>query len=244
MSFFRAPNIGVIFLGDFMFYNFLSLFLVIDDNASSSFMWVSYVSLFVLVAILLALSFLKKNLTTKTLAFAGLTIATSFALSFLKVSPVTYGGSITLASMLPISIFAYAFGLVPSLLVGLIYGFLQFIQNPYIFSYATFFLDFLLAFSSIAMMPIIKKLFKDKKYTPIIAISFVFLIRFIFHFMSGLIYFENGGIWANLPKDNAFIYSFLYQITYLLPDLLVNLVVLFPLIKTNKFSLLLNYMNK
>ncbi|MBO5926000.1 MAG: energy-coupled thiamine transporter ThiT, partial [Clostridia bacterium] len=111
-------------------------------------------------------------------------------------------------------------------------------------SYATFFLDFLLAFSSIAMMPIIKKLFKDKKYTPIIAISFVFLIRFIFHFMSGLIYFENGGIWANLPKDNAFIYSFLYQITYLLPDLLVNLVVLFPLIKTNKFSLLLNYMNK
>jgi thiamine transporter len=146
--------------------------------------------------------------------------------------------------MLPISIFAYAFGLAPALLVGLIYGLLQFIQNPYIFSYATFLLDFLLAFSSIAMMPIIKKLLGDKKYTPAIAICFVFLVRFIFHFMSGLIYFDNGGIWANLPQDNAFIYSFLYQITYLLPDLVVNLIVLIPLIKTNKFELLLKYMNK
>ncbi len=227
-----------------MFYNFLSLFTVIDDDASPKFMWVSYVSIFVLIAILIILSVSKKTLNTKTLAFAGLTIATSFTLSFLKVSPVTYGGSITLASMLPIAIFAYAFGLVPSLLVGLIYGLLQFIQNPYIFSYATFLLDFLLAFSSIAMMPIIKKLFGDKKYTPAVAICFVFLVRFIFHFMSGLIYFDNGGIWANLPKDNAFIYSFLYQITYLLPDLLVNLAILIPLIKTNKFDLLLNYMKK
>ena len=227
-----------------MFYNFLSLFTIIDDDASSSFMWVSYVSMFVLIAILVVLSVFRKNLNTKTLAFAGLTIATSFTLSFLKVSPVTYGGSITLASMLPICIFAYAFGLIPALLVGFIYGFLQFIQNPYIFSYATFLLDFILAFSSIAMMPIIKKLLGDKKYTPAVAICFVFLVRFIFHFMSGLIYFDNGGIWANLPQDNAFIYSFLYQITYLLPDLIVNLVVLIPLIKTNKFDLLLKYMNK
>ncbi len=227
-----------------MFYNFLSIFSVIDDDASSSFMWVSFVSLIVLIAILVVISVFKKNLTTKTLAFAGLTIATSFTLSFLKVSPVTYGGSITLASMLPICIFAYVFGLVPSLLVGLIYGLLQFIQNPYIFSYATFLLDFLLAFSSIALMPIIKSIFKDKKYTPVVAICFVFLFRFIFHFMSGLIYFDNGGIWANLPQDNAFIYSFLYQITYLLPDLAVNLAVLIPLVATNKFKVLLNYLEK
>ena len=227
-----------------MFYNFLSIFTVIDDDASSGFMWVSYIAISVLVAILMLLSIFRKKLTTKTLAFAGLTIATSFALSFLKISPVTYGGSITLASMLPICIYAYCYGLGPALLVGLVYGFLQFIQNPYIFTYATFLLDFLLAFSSIAMMPIIKTLFKDKKYTPAVAICFVFLVRFIFHFMSGLIYFDNGGIWANLPKDNAFIYSFLYQITYLLPDLLVNLTILIPLLSTNKFKLLISYMQK
>ena len=227
-----------------MFFNILSFFNVIDDNASTVFIFVSSISLAVLVAILVVLSIFRKTLTTKTLAFAGITIATSYVLSFLKVSPVTYGGSITLASLLPISIFAYAFGVAPALLVGLIYGILQFIQNPYIFTYATFLLDFLLAFSSIVMMPIIKKLLKDKKYTPMVALAFTFVLRFIFHFMSGLIYFENGGIWANLPKDNAFIYSFLYQITYLLPDLIICEVVLFPLIKTNKFNMLLNYLQK
>ena len=146
--------------------------------------------------------------------------------------------------MLPICIFAYAFGFAPALLTGLIYGFLQFIQNPYVFNYATFFLDFLLAFSSISMMALAKTIFKDKKYTPIIGISLVYLVRFTFHFLSGLIYFDNGGIWANLPQDNAFIYSFLYQITYLAPDYLINLAILFPLIKTDKFNLLLKQITK
>ena len=93
-------------------------------------------------------------------------------------------------------------------------------------------------------MAVSRKVFKDNKWTPIIGITLVFAFRFLCHFGSGLIYFENGGIWANLPKDNAFIYSFLYQITYLLPDLIVNLVVLFPLLKTNKFKLLISYMQK
>ncbi len=227
-----------------MFYNFLAAFSVIDNDASPLLMWITIVSVIILLAVLVVISVFKKTLTTKTLAFAGLMVATSYALSFLKVSPVTYGGSITLASMLPICIFAYSFGFTSSLLVGLIYGLLQFIQNPYIFTYLTVLLDFLLAFSSISMMAIARIIFKDKKYTPVIGICFTFLLRFIFHFFSGIIYFENGGIWANLPKDNAFIYSFLYQITYLLPDLLVCLVVLFPLVNTNKFKTLQNYLEK
>ena len=227
-----------------MFYNFLSLFSVIDNDASTTFTLILTLSLVALLAVLVVISIYKKNITTKMLAYAGLTIATSYTLSFIKVSPVTYGGSITLASMLPICIFAYAFGFAPSLLVGLVYGTLQFMQSPYIFTYLTVLLDFLLAFTSICLMAVAKKVFKDKKYTPIIGICLVFLVRFIFHFMSGIIYFENGGIWANLPQDNAFIYSFLYQITYLLPDLLICLAVLFPLIKTNKFNVLLNYITK
>lgn len=227
-----------------MLNNLLSIFTVIDDDASPKFLWVTIITLIALVLVFVLLVLFKKELSTKTLAYSGLTIALSYVLSFLKVSPVTYGGSITLASMLPICIFAYAFGLAPALLTGLIYGFLQFIQNPYVFNYATFFLDFLLAFSSISMMAIAKTVFKDKKYTPIIGLGFVYVVRFIFHFLSGIIYFENGGIWANLPQDNAFIYSFLYQITYLLPDFLINFAFLFPLVKTNKFNLLLNQMTK
>ena len=227
-----------------MLTNLLSIFTVIDDNASSKFLWVSIITLIALIGALVAIVIFKKELSTKTLAFSGLTIALSYVLSFVKFSPVTYGGSITLASMLPICIFAYAFGFAPALLTGLIYGFLQFIQNPYVFNYATFFLDFLLAFSSISMMAIAKIIFKDKKYTPIVGLSLVYLFRFTFHFLSGLIYFDNGGIWANLPQDSAFTYSFLYQVVYLIPDYLINLAFLIPLIATNKFGLLLNQIKK
>ena len=227
-----------------MLTNLLSIFTVIDDNASSKFLWVSIITLLCLLLVFVLIVIYRKDLTTKTLAFSGLCIATSYVLSFVKFSPVTYGGSVTLASMLPISIFAYAFGFVPALLTGLIYGFLQFLQNPYVFNYATFFLDFLLAFSSIAMMALARKIFKDKKYTPILGLAFVYLLRFLFHFLSGLIYFDNGGIWANLPQDNAFVYSFLYQIVYLVPDFVINLAILLPLCKTEKFNLLLKSMTK
>ena len=225
-------------------FNFLSLLSVYDDDASSTFILITSITVVLLVAMLVALCFASKKLNTKTIAYASMAIASSYILSFLKVSPVQYGGSITLCSMVPIAIFAYCFGFFPSLLVGLIYGLLQFLQNPYIFNYLTLILDFILAFTSIIAMPIIKKVVKNEKLSPILGIAGVYVLRFLFHFMSGIIYFENGGIWANLPADNAFIYSFLYQIVYLLPDLIVALAVIIPLTTTNQFKRLTKFLTK
>lgn len=225
-------------------FNFLSLLSVYDDDASSTFILITSITVVLLVTMLVALCFASKKLNTKTIAYASMSIAASYILSFLKVSPVQYGGSITLCSMVPIAIFAYCFGFFPSLLVGLIYGLLQFLQNPYIFNYLTLILDFILAFSSIIAMPIIKKIVKNEKLSPILGIAGVYVLRFLFHFMSGIIYFENGGIWANLPADNAFIYSFLYQIVYLLPDLIVALAVIIPLTTTNQFKRLTKFLTK
>ena len=217
-------------------FNLLSIFGVIDDTANKTFVTISILVAVILVLILVAFSFRKKTFETKTLVFAGLMIATSFVLSFIKVRPVTYGGSITLCSMLAICIYAYAFGFLPALFVGIIYGILQFFEGgAYIFNYATFFLDFIFAFSSIIMMPIARKLVKGKNAF-IIGLSLTFLLRFIFHFTSGILYFVNGGIWADLPQDNAFIYSLLYQVTYLVPDYLICLIVILVLNKTNTLN--------
>ena len=216
--------------------NLLSIFGVIDDTANKTFVTISILVAVILVLILVAFSFRRKTFETKTLVFAGLMIATSFVLSFIKVRPVTYGGSITLCSMLAICIYAYAFGFLPALFVGIIYGILQFFEGgAYIFNYATFFLDFIFAFSSIIMMPIARKLVKGKNAF-IIGLSLTFLLRFIFHFTSGILYFVNGGIWADLPQDNAFIYSLLYQVTYLVPDYLICLIVTLVLNKTNTLN--------
>lgn len=226
-------------------FNLLFFNGVFDDYVEIRYVFVPIIAIIVLIGILVVVSLNKKKFNTKCIAFAGITIATSFVLSYLKFSPVTYGGSVTIASLVPICIFAYMFGFAPALLCGMIYGLLQFVQaGMYVFTPLTFLLDYLLAFSAIALMALAKKMTKNSKYAPVVGICLVYLIRFIFHFMSGLIYFENGGIWANLPQDNAFIYSFLYQITYLGPDLIIASIATYLLCATNTFKRLIAFSEK
>lgn len=45
------------------------------------------------------------------------------------------GGSITLASMLPLMVYSYMFGARKGVFAGLIYGVLQFIQNPQVYEW-------------------------------------------------------------------------------------------------------------
>ena len=51
----------------------------------------------------------KKKFDTKSLAYAAICLATSFVLSFIKIAPVPNGGSITLASWVPVLIYTYAY---------------------------------------------------------------------------------------------------------------------------------------
>ena len=184
------------------------------------------VLLIVAVAILLA----RKKLATLDIAYAGVAISISFVLSFLKVTPVQYGGSITLASFVPLLIYAYYFGFAKALICGLIYGLLQFVQDPYILTPATFTLDYLLAFASIAFMGLFSKL-PLKASTLILGASSTFIARFTMHFISGILYFNHNAIWVNLPANSAAQYSFLYQIVYLVPDFIIYLIALLVLLK-------------
>ncbi|MBR2384770.1 MAG: energy-coupled thiamine transporter ThiT, partial [Clostridia bacterium] len=68
-------------------------------------------------------------------------VALSFALSYIKLFEMPQGGSVTLFSMLPIMLFSYIYGMKKGLLVGVIYGLLQAVQDPYIIHPAQFLLD-------------------------------------------------------------------------------------------------------
>ncbi len=175
---------------------------------------------------------------TKHIAFAGVTLASSFVLSYLKVSPVLYGGSITLASFVPLLLYTYIYGASEGLLVGLIFGLLNFISGPYILTPMTFILDYLLAFASIAVIGFFGKgKLADK--SPVLAFTLgciaVYATRFLFHLFSGFIYFSQGAIWVDFPAwavSNAFIYSFIYQCIYLPADCFIACAVGALLVKT------------
>lgn len=206
-----------------MLFNLLTDEAAIEKMTNITF-WLSIAALVLILAVVVILCFAARKMNTRSIVFAGITIALSFCLSYIKVTPVTYGGSVTLASMIPVMIYAYFYGFGPGLLCGVCHGLLQFIQSPYVLTPVTFILDYLLAFASIAIVPLFKFI-KNKSVSLLVGITVAYAARFLFHFVSGIIYYNMGAIWVDLPTDTAFIYSFLYQCVYLIPDWIIAAVV-------------------
>ena len=77
-----------------------------------------------------------KKMTTKQLVFCAAAMALAFVTSYVKIFQMPWGGSVTLCSMLFIVLVANWYGVGTGVLVGLAYGILQFIQEPYVLSFS------------------------------------------------------------------------------------------------------------
>lgn len=210
--------------------------------------WVSIAAIAVLIVALVLICIFNKKYSTREIAFAGVCLAASFALSFVKVSPLQYGGSITLASFVPLLIYAYKYGPIKGMLAGLILGLFNFISDPYMLTPLTFILDYLLAFASIGLMGFAPKFGKLSVVAKVsIGTVLVYVARFIFHLVSGFIYFAEGAIWVTLPDSilgSMFLYSFVYQCVYLPADCAICVGVLIALSATKTLDRLFEFMDK
>ena len=228
---------------------FLYSLLEVSEQTTELVKWISVGAVIALLGVIILIGFLRKQrYNAKRLAFAGVCVATSFVLALIKVSPIQYGGSITLAALVPILIYAYFYGVADGLLLGLIHGLLNFIEDPYILTPATFLLDYLLAFCGVGLMGLFGKLpRKSKGAAPLIwGCACACAWRFVCHFFSGAIFFMAGETWVDFPAwaaSNAFIYSFIYQCIYIPADFLLNAFVLFTLAKTGVLDTLKKIMN-
>lgn len=238
--------------------------LAVSDQTTELVKKISIGAAVILFLAILTIAFVGKKrenrgkLGAKRVALAGMCLGLSFALSYAKVSPVTSGGSVTLASMAPLLLYAYFYGLADGLLVGLIFGLLNFISGPWILTPMTFVLDYLLAYGSIGLMGLAGK-FKFAKKSKnadgvasdevskatqkerkdllpvILGVLLVYAARFCFHLGSGIIYFAENSIWVEFPDwalANGFVYSFIYQCLYLPLDCAITLTVLIVLTAT------------
>ena len=220
---------------------FLYSLLEVSAKATNVVKWISVGAVVLLLALIAVFGFSKKKKSekydAKRIAFAGVCVASSFVLALIKFKPVQYGGSITLASFVPVLIFAYVYGAGNGFAVGLIHGLLNFIESPYILTPATFILDYLLAFASIGLMGFFGKMQrKEKSALPLVlgCIS-VFSARFLAHLLSGMIFFLQDAVWVSLPNwamGNAFVYSLVYQCVYIPADAFIATMVLLFLAKT------------
>ena len=121
--------------------------------------------------------------------------------------------------MLPIIIFAYAYGAGPGLTLGAVYGVLQFILKPYFYSLPQFLLDYPIAFGAIGLAG----LFSKSKNTYVgltlgsIAAS---LGRLIAAVASGVLFFAEYAPEGMSPIA----YSLGYNASYMVPECIVCVV--------------------
>ena len=220
---------GVLFSsGDSLWNNWI----VTDDESNVDFTKVDQIGLYIsaalLIAAIIAATFLlgkdeSKGFDAKSISFAGVAIAMSFALSYLRIVKMPQGGSITVASLLPLIIYSYMFGVKKGVFAGMIYGLLQAVQDPYILQPAQFILDYPAAFACIGFSGVFAKVRKLDKLPQLqIALGGIVagLARFVCHYFSGVFAFGSFG-----GGQNAWLYSLIYQSGYVLPDIAIVIVI-------------------
>lgn len=157
----------------------------------------------------------KSGFDSRCIALAGITVALSFALSYVKLFELPQGGSVTFASLLPIMLFAYAYGTKKGVLVCFLYGLLQAIQDPYIIHPAQFLLDYPIAFSMVGFAGVfanVKALDKVPQVKFVLGAALAGLLRYASHVLSGVFAFsayaidEGMGAWVYSLAYNSFVF--------------------------------------
>lgn len=187
--------------------------------------WQMYLFSAILVGVIVTLALVGGNSTeynTKALTYAAICIATSFALSYVKFFSMPQGGSVTFASMLPLAIYSYMFGTRKGVIAGVVYGLLQFVQNPQFYQPMQVLLDYPIAFGAIGVAGIGRKMkfLRSNVHAEFaVGTTVAVLLRYVSHVMSGYYVFYT---WAG--NNHPLVYSLAYN-TYTMVDLGIVLVI-------------------
>ena len=154
---------------------------------------------------------MKTHQKTKALAECALMVAFATVLSIVPLAQLPYGGSITIASMLPIVLISYRRGLLWGTGAGLVFGVIQQLLGLSNLSYFTtwqsivaiILLDYLVAFGVAGLGGAFRKQVKTPCYALLLGAVLASLLRYLCHVVSG------ATVWAGLsiPTEAALAYS-------------------------------------
>lgn len=160
-----------------------------------------------------------KRFSTRQLVFSAAAMALATVTSMLKLFELPMGGSVTLFSMLFIVLIGYWYGPKAGLMTGFAYGLLQFVLDPVFYSVPQMIVDYPLAFGALG----ISGFFSSKKYGLPLGYVAGALGRFVFAFLSGLLFFA---AYAEGSGMSAPVYSFCYNGSYIGAEGIVTLIVI------------------
>jgi len=163
---------------------------------------------------------MSKEINTRVLAEVAVSVALAYVLNLIIVYQLPQGGSITLGSMVPILILSLRRGPRTGIFAGAVFGLVQLFLGGYWFTLVQVLLDYPVAFACLGLAGF----FKDN---PNVGVAVAVLSRFLCHFVSGVVFF---GEYAP-PELGPVVYSIVYNGSYMLPELVISVAVIYLLIK-------------
>lgn len=174
------------------------------------------VVIFLLLIVIMRLSG-KKN-SVAVMVKTAILIAVTFVLNRITIFRMPQGGSITLLGMLPLFLVGYFFGPRQGILAGMAYGLLDLLVNPSVIHPVQLFMDYPLGFGAIG----VGALLRDTKNGLITGYVVGAFGRYLVVTLSGIIFW---GMYA-AEGFNAVSWSLFYNMTYILPEAVITVIVL------------------
>lgn len=190
-----------------------------------------------------------KNKRVHILTEAAVMVALATVLSLPFLPKLPYGGSVTLCGMLPIVLVGYRHGLKWGVLSGFVFSLLQLFVLGGLGDFkgvsagtvvGSLIFDFLVAFSVLGLGGIFRKRIENPVLALPLGTAVALLLRYLSHFISGVIFFGNYAEWFFTEGGGAAygagiletfsgtglacVYSLIYNGLYMIPELVVNVV--------------------
>ena len=166
--------------------------------------------------------------TLQRLTFSSLLISLSLILSRIEISVFfSFGGSITLFSLVPIIIISLKYKYTWGALSGGVFGILHLLTTNIKFQglclssvIISIFLDYIAANTVIGLTSYFEHKFNNFKYSLQIGVILSFSLKLLIHTLSGII------VWTPFFKQysiNLIIYAILYNASFIIPEMLISL---------------------
>ncbi|MBE6632530.1 MAG: energy-coupled thiamine transporter ThiT [Ruminococcaceae bacterium] len=157
-----------------------------------------------------------KKSSTVFLSEAAMLIAVGTVLSLFKID-MPMGGGLTICSMLPLVIISHRYGWKKGVMCAFVYSMLQLVLGLDNVQYATnmimaieiIMLDYIIAYTVIGLSSVFNSFVENKRKSLILGICFTFFLRFLCHFITGVIIWD--ALWPNEFGLTSVVYSFGYN---------------------------------
>ena len=202
----------------------MSVFATLGSDGVYQLTQVGYIAVIAVIILALLLVCLirkpdqKGVLGTRKLVFSAMAIALATVASMIKLFHLPMGGSITLFSMFFICLIGYWYGLLVGLMAAVAYGILQMVVDPYIISVPQMLCDYIFAFGALGLSGV----FSNAKHGLVKGYLLGVVGRYVFSFLSGLIFF---GQFAPEGMHPA-VYSASYNGIYIFTEAILTIIII------------------